>query len=510
MTQSNSGQEWPSPVSAEESNSPSDLPNWGRPALKPHLSVGAQSVTAEERQRLAVLQVQYKAVDACRQFLLKVIGSDDDEDKEENDGSEEFGDFILKTFVEDSELRNYYQKNYEAGEFCCLICGALAKKNFGRKFRDCVGLVQHAMAMSVKKQAHRAFGETICKVLGLDIDRLPTIVIKGEPLGCPLPMKQLESETLQGELNADDGRDGSEVLNDQVVSVERSVEAVEQDLEGVYQTINQVSRESLVSDVEWVWKSPNNDSTTSGWRPFNSQSAPQTCSLSAEEQASVAVLRLQHKALEACQEFLVDNVDSDYDEEYQDELMDDYESEENEEKELENEEFKFLRRLFTEDSDLRRYYENNHGEGDFYCLVCGGIGKKVWKRFKNCNALLQHSIAVLRTTRKRAHRAYAQIICEVLGWDIDRLSNIVLKGKPFGSSLSQSVNDEPEKPSEGCLEKSNVEPEKPADGHSDDSSVVRESLGKVNNDLDIVCGEDHVVHHSNGGHTDSTCDKHIT
>lgn len=184
----------------------------------------------------------------------------------------------------------------------------------------------------------------------------------------------------------------------------------------------QVSHESLVSDTGWVCKSPNGgfSSAVSGWPSFNTKSPSHTHSLSAEEQATVAALNLQLKALEACKEFLVGNGGSDCDEdvvddEDEDELVDDdYDSEE-------CEEYKFFEKMFREDGDLRRYYENNYREGHFYCLVCGAVWKKVWKRFKDCNQLLQHSTSILRTKRRRAHRAYAQVICKVVGWDIDQL-----------------------------------------------------------------------------------------
>ena len=170
----------------------------------------------------------------------------------------------------------------------------------------------------------------------------------------------------------------------------------------------------------------------SGWRSFN-RSASDTCPVSAEDQATSAVLRLQHKALEASRKFLVGNVGSDCDDEIEDEdedeLMYDSDSEE-------CDKFKFFIGVFEEDNDLRRYYENNYKQGDFYCLVCGGIGKKVWKRFKDCSALLQHSTAILKTKRKQAHRAYAHVICKVLGWDFDRLPAIVLKGETHGSSMA--------------------------------------------------------------------------
>ena len=141
----------------------------------------------------------------------------------------------------------------------------------------------------------------------------------------------------------------------------------------------------------------------------------------------MAVLQLQHRALEACQKFLVEDAGSEEEAE-DDELLD------NDSKE--SEEYKFFEKVFAEDGDLRRYYENNHKEGDFYCLVCGGIGNKVWKRFKDCIGLIQHSTAILRTRRKRAHRAYAQVICKVVGWDIDQMPAIVLKD--LDSSLAGS------------------------------------------------------------------------
>ncbi|XP_061345681.1 uncharacterized protein LOC133291434 [Gastrolobium bilobum] len=238
--------------------------------------------------------------------------------------------------------------------------------------------------------------------------------------------------------------------------------------------LDEVSCESLASDVEWVL-TPNEgvSSKASGWPSFNTKSSSHTYSLSAEEQEIVSVLRLQHKALEACQEFLVGNAGSDSDKDGndddddddddgdEDELVDYYDSEE-------REEYKFFERVFSDDVDLRRYYENNYKEGEYYCLVCGGIGKKVWKRFKNCIALLQHCTTIQRTKRKQAHRTYAQVICKVVGWDIDQLPAIVLKD--FDSSLAASRNllVEDKKPAVDHIDVSNDEPDNHTDGHIDD------------------------------------------
>jgi len=147
----------------------------------------------------------------------------------------------------------------------------------------------------------------------------------------------------------------------------------------------------------------------------------------------VAVLQLQHKALASCRKFLVGDAGYDSDEDGKDDINSESEDEEEEDELVDSydskecKEFKFFEKVFAEDADLRKYYENNHKDGDFYCLVCGGIRKKVWKRFKDSIALIQHSTSILRTKRKRAHRAYAQVICKVVGWDIDQLPAIVLK-----------------------------------------------------------------------------------
>lgn len=87
--------------------------------------------------------------------------------------------------MEDSQLRRYYEENFEGGEFCCLVCCGLGKKNSGKRFKSCLGLTQHSIAVSKSESndSHRALAQVICRVLGWDFDTLPVIVFKGEPLG---------------------------------------------------------------------------------------------------------------------------------------------------------------------------------------------------------------------------------------------------------------------------------------------------------------------------------------
>ncbi|KAJ7981830.1 Methylthioribose-1-phosphate isomerase [Quillaja saponaria] len=453
-----SSAEWPCMEPVQESDT--SVSGW--PTMKPCSTPATRQISAEDRERASALQMQYKASDAFRGFLLRRVGSDTDEDDDveeddednndiDDDGSEESGEyeFLLNVFVENSELRTYYEKNYESGNFCCFVCGGIGKKNAGKKFKDCLGLVQHSIAITntKKKWAHRAFGQVICKVLGWDIDRLPTIVLKGEPLGRTLSIQLRESE---GSLKDDDTNNNTDNPDEGGLDVGA----------GKARRIDEGSCQSPVSFFEWPCQQSNDDfsSMASGWPAFNSQLAHPACSVSEEDQASIAAFQLQQKALEACKEFFDGHVDSDEDEDEDDnnnvdpdELIDDDVS-------IECEQFNLFLRMFTENGELRRYYESNYKGGDFYCLVCWGIGKKIWKRFKDCSGLLQHCTAILRTKRKRAHRAYGQVICKVLGWDTDRLPAIVLKGETFGQSSAKSVDlqDEPEKSAGDHIDGANV------------------------------------------------------
>ncbi|XP_028247189.1 uncharacterized protein LOC114424530 [Glycine soja] len=338
---------------------------------------------------MAVLQLQHKALEACQKFLVGDAGSDSDEDDKDDEDEDELVDdydskeceeykFFEKVFAEDGDLRRYYESNYKEGDFHCLVCGGIGKKVW-KRFKNCKTLIHHSTAIlrTKRKRAHRAYAQVICKVVGWDIDQLPAIVLKDLDSSFIGSRKLLgfekESVSLDGKVLEPSSENGGEIVKE--------------------------SHESLVSGAEWESESPKAgfSSTTSGWPSFDDiKSSSLNYSLSVEEKATVAVLQLQHRALEACQKFLVGDVGSDSDED--DEEAEDDELLDNDSKE--SEEYKFFEKVFAEDGDLRRYYENNHKEEDFYCLVCGGIGKKVWKRFKDCIGLIQHSTAILRTRRK--------------------------------------------------------------------------------------------------------------
>ncbi|XP_057958582.1 uncharacterized protein LOC131151347 isoform X2 [Malania oleifera] len=212
-----------------------------------------------------------------------------------------------------------------------------------------------------------------------------------------------------------------------------------------------------VSDTEWPCEELVADETlaASGWPDLKPKSSAVARQPSAEELARFAAEQAQQSGLKAVQEFLTSNADSEDEGGLEEEDDEDYYYPEEDGGHEESEEFKFFLRVFTENGELRGYYEKKFEGGEFCCLVCGAIGKKgAGKRFKDCIALVQHSIAISRTQKRRAHRAYGQVICKVLGWNIDRLPTIVLSlSEPLGRTLAKRTelqgNDEAVEDSDG-------------------------------------------------------------
>ncbi|KAL0399471.1 UNVERIFIED_CONTAM: hypothetical protein Sradi_2290400 [Sesamum radiatum] len=173
--------EWPCPTPP-----PPDFAT-GWPCLEAKSGAKTLSLSPEEQLKLAAKHAYQHAVKVVHEFFKSNCAEDsdgidsssdeDDELMEEDDGRKEYN-FFFNVFKEDAGLREYYEKNFAKGEFSCLVCGALGGKKTGKKFKGCLPLVQHSItiAKTKKKKAHRAFGQTVCKVLGWDIDQLPAIV----------------------------------------------------------------------------------------------------------------------------------------------------------------------------------------------------------------------------------------------------------------------------------------------------------------------------------------------
>ncbi|BAT89549.1 hypothetical protein VIGAN_06052600 [Vigna angularis var. angularis] len=237
--------EWPCPVRHD----PDPSTGWAKPKTGPAPS---SEVPQQEKERLAAVQMQQKACKAVKEFLSNWDNDDDcdgdgdgdDEDDDDDGVWEEIREFFVGLFLEDDELRGYYQRCFESGEFCCLVCGAIGKKNH-KRFKDCVALIQHSMSIlrTLKRGVHRGFGMALCKVLGWDADRLPTIVMKGQPLGLETstPAEAEGEPNLNNLVSDGDGKDGSQSYesDDKAVSLEHGgVQVEEEPTKGIDQSTN--------------------------------------------------------------------------------------------------------------------------------------------------------------------------------------------------------------------------------------------------------------------------------
>ncbi|XP_068653582.1 uncharacterized protein [Aristolochia californica] len=194
---------------------------------------------------------------------------------------------------------------------------------------------------------------------------------------------------------------------------------------------------STVSDIEWPLNPVPEEPQAIGWPgwlcqiqdPRDAAAQPAT----AEELAKLSAIQMQKDAAKLFRDFF--RKESSDGEDDKGDPMDEDEDEDSIPENLE-----FFLRIFSEDADLRGYYEKNWGQGEFSCLVCGGIGVKLGKKFANCVGLVQHSISISKTTMRAPHRAFGQALCRVLGWEINRLPTIVLSSVRLPGTLTPDAN----------------------------------------------------------------------
>ncbi|XP_062228082.1 uncharacterized protein LOC133926262 isoform X3 [Phragmites australis] len=123
---------------------------------------------------------QREALRAAEEFFSNLFSDDDEGSESEGDDEAAAAGFFTRLFERDAALRGYYERGWEEGQFACMACsGRKARRGKSRRFRGCVGLVQHARAATRygRPGVHRALACVICSVLGWDIERLPSIVI---------------------------------------------------------------------------------------------------------------------------------------------------------------------------------------------------------------------------------------------------------------------------------------------------------------------------------------------
>lgn len=172
----------------------------------PSLKLPSESVSAVEQEKLAAEQ---KVLQACRNFFCNKCRSELDEDdddegsnnltdeddeaqdmekEEETVGGDHYGNneefkFFTKLFNEDEKLRSFYVNNRGSGDFRCLVCAAVHKKDW-KRFKGCVGLLNHSnMVLKTKRKAHRAYARAVCGILGWAVEQSWRIATVAEPLG---------------------------------------------------------------------------------------------------------------------------------------------------------------------------------------------------------------------------------------------------------------------------------------------------------------------------------------
>ncbi|KAL1537942.1 hypothetical protein AAHA92_26740 [Salvia divinorum] len=483
---SSHGVEWPCPASPPPAitwpTGPAPTPN--PPPLSPEEQA---KLAAKGALHHALKAVRESLTSSSPDDSDEIESSDDDDEPMDgNCGSEVYS--VFNIVFEDATLKEYYAKNFVMGEFSCLVCGAVGGKNSGKKFKGCLPLLQHSISIekTKRKGAHRAFAQAVCEVLGWDIHRLPEIVSKlsdksgeqqqvesslalahnadsvnddasdGKDIGVVHALLDTEEPALDG-LTSGNGGDGDKV--EIPVALAHNVDSVKDDdlggkdgmaepapnacedigsvhtlpgteepasdgltscfsachdaLAATVSPSTAVPMVSQPSEAKWSCAGPPGPLPSTGWVTLEKSSVKAQLP-SIEEQSIQSSRNVHQRALKVVHElFLTNKSDGDDD--------DDDQMEEDGGGEM----YSCFFKVFEENTDLRDYYAKNFSKGEFSCLVCGALGGKgSMKKFKGCLPLVQHSITIAKTKKRKPHRAFARAVCKVLGWDIDSLNDI--------------------------------------------------------------------------------------
>lgn len=258
--------------------------------------------------------------------------------------------------------------------------------------------------------------------------------------------------------------------------------------------------------------------TQSGWPELKLKPKPQQTTRlpTPEDLEKYNWNQVQQRALKAAKEFFARNGGSDGEDSDEDEDDDDMDQDEDD---VKDEEYDFFCKLLNEDEELKGYHVKHcGGGGEFSCLVCGGANEKYRKRFKDCIALVQHSTSIAKTKKLRSHRAYGQVICKVLGWDIDRLPSSMVTDCKSGDLQGNDVNadkDVSDGANDACLNKIidngelNLQVDPDGKGYDvsetvDDESMVCEDLSVVAN-IEEENTKKQVLNEAEGGAVTNLC-----
>uniref|UniRef100_K3Y2E7 Uncharacterized protein n=1 Tax=Setaria italica TaxID=4555 RepID=K3Y2E7_SETIT len=194
--------------------------------------------------------------------------SDDDEERSESEGEQDAVGFLTGLFERDAALRGHYERGWEDVQFACMVCAAGTRK--ARRFRGCVALVQHARDATPRygrPRAHRALAAVLCRVLGWDVARLPSIVMDprgtlGQALAAGATAGvQLAKEDVETGME-DSSTDGDEEENE----LESSEESAEKVNASKGDSLNQ-GNNGLVHKQEVAKESSEQDNTNDAYLP---------------------------------------------------------------------------------------------------------------------------------------------------------------------------------------------------------------------------------------------------
>ncbi|KAI5070333.1 hypothetical protein GOP47_0014676 [Adiantum capillus-veneris] len=108
-------------------------------------------------------------------------------------------------------------------------------------------------------------------------------------------------------------------------------------------------------------------------------------------------------------------------------------------KSRENQAYEFFMEIFGENEELQKRYKEEHGTGEFDCLVCSNIPNKPIKRYTGLVSVVMHAKKILNTKRRHDHRGFARAVCDFMGWDANGNSLV----KNIGNILPRACLREP-------------------------------------------------------------------
>ena len=83
--------------------------------------------------------------------------------------------------------------------------------------------------------------------------------------------------------------------------------------------------------------------------------------------------------------------------------------------------YDFFLKLFDENQELTKLYEEQCHVGKFECLVCSTIKGKASRMFNGLTSVVLHATKIQKTKRRPEHRGFGRAICTILGWQRERL-----------------------------------------------------------------------------------------